>query len=159
MFRKKLLTAVMAHFLPLFVWGAGSTLVLELSNGQKNNYVLQDKPVLTIEGTKLRIKSSVVDTSYERSNVARFYFLSSSGVGINEVPEETLSFSQTSESQLTISNIEDKDRIVVSNLKGLSFNDCISRNGNDAIIELGNCPKGIYIIKIGNKQSIKFFKK
>lgn len=149
-----------ALLLPLGILAASSTLVVELKDGKQAYFILSEKPVLTTFGSRMNIESETVKTSYERSDVLRMYFADES-VGINDIEKEenNVVFTQTEPNRLTISNLSEKDRIILSNLAGRLYNDCVSRHGKDAIVDLGSCPKGIYVIKIGNKQTIKITKK
>ena len=130
-----------ALLLPLSALAAETTLVVELTTGQTANYVLQDKPVLTIEGTLLRIKTESVQTDYERSQVKRFYF-TGDHTGLKETLKDALVYKQT-----------DADHLEIS---GLSQ---ISHSGNTAIVSLSGQQRGVYLIRVGKSQTIKFVKK
>ena len=151
------LLALIAIFLPQSHLRAGSVLVMELTTGQTEKFVLQDKPELTMTGTKVTIKSLTLQTSYERSNVSKFYFVDATA--IKEIRENTVTYRQTAQNQLTVSGLTAQDVIIVSSLAGHVISDCVERTDDEAIIELNGCPKGIYIIKIGHKQTIKIAKK
>ena len=151
---------LVSTLLPTGTLAANSTLVVELKDGKQAYFILSEKPVLTTSGSQMRIESESVEISYERSDVLRMYFADESvGVDDIETDEDNVVFTQTGTNRLAISNLSEKDRIIVSNLAGRLYNDCVSRNGTDAIVDLDGCPKGVYIIKIGNKQTIKMTKK
>lgn len=151
---------LVSTLLPAGTLAAGSTLVVELKEGKQAYFILSEKPVLTTFGSQMRIESESVEISYERSDVLRMYFADGSvGVDDIEINESNVVFTQTETYRLAISNLSEKDRIIVSNLAGRLYNDCVSRNDTDAIIDLEGCPKGVYIIKVGNKQTIKMTKK
>ena len=151
---------LVSTLLPAGTLAAGSTLVVELKEGKQAYFILSEKPVLTIFGSQMRIESESVEISYERSDVLRMYFADGSvGVDDIETNESNVVFTQTETYRLAISNLSEKDRIIVSNLAGRLYNDCVSRNDTDAIVDLEGCPKGVYIIKVGNKQTIKMTKK
>lgn len=149
-----------ALLLPLGIFAANSTLVVELKNGKHAYFILSEKPILTPHGSMVKIESENVMASYERSDVMRMYFADES-VGVDDIEKErnSIVFTQTEPYRLTISNLSEKDEIIVSNLAGRLYSGCVSRHGTDAIVDLGSCPKGVYIIKIGNKQTIKMTKK
>lgn len=112
-----------------------------------------------MSGTMLNIKSSTLEMSFERSNVAKFYFVNGP-TAIKEIGEKaSVTYRQSAPNQLTVFGLTVQDGIVVCNLAGHVFNDCVERNGEEAIIDLNRCPQGIYIIKIGKKQTIKMIKK
>ena len=154
------LLVLAAQLLPINISATGSTLVVELNNGEMAYFILSDKPVITPHGSQVEIESKSVKTSYERTDVVKLYFTDESA-GINDVEKDdkNVVFSQTEPNRLAIYNLSEKDRIIVSNLGGRMYNDCVSQNSSKAIVDLENCPKGVYIIKIGNKQTIKMTKK
>lgn len=155
-----ILLMLVSTLLPAGTLAAGSTLVVELKEGKQAYFILSEKPVLTTFGSQMRIESESVEISYERSDVLRMYFADGSvGVDDIETNESNVVFTQTETYRLAISNLSEKDRIIVSNLAGMLYNDCVSRNDTDAIVDLEGCPKGVYIIKVGNKQTIKMTKK
>lgn len=141
----------------LGIHAAETSLVVELTNGQKVYYKLIEKPVLTMSDSKIRIESNMVETGYERSNVTRFYF-TNEDTGIKGVTMESFMFTQTADDEFIISNVG-SERIIVSNLSGHIYTNCVKKSGSDAVVSLRGCTKGVYIIKIGNLQSIKITKK
>ena len=141
--------------------GERNTLVLEMKDGQDYRFSLKEKPVLTMPGGKVKIETSEVTASYDLQNVVRFYFTSdgSGDTAIREITNEQVGFTQTTDNRLIISNLSEKDRVIVCGLNGQLYNHCISHRGRDAEVNLNSCPKGLYIIKIGKNQSIKIAKK
>ena len=146
-----------ALLLPLSALAAETTLVVELTTGQTANYVLQDKPVLTIEGTLLRIKTESVQTDYERSQVKRFYF-TGDHTGLKETLKDALVYKQTDADHLEISGLSQSDRITVCDMAGRQCGS-ISRSGDTATISLSGQQKGVYLVRVGKSQTIKIVKK
>lgn len=154
---KKIISMCAAVLLSLSASAAETTLVVELVNGQQAYYKLQEKPVLTMSGTKVRIESNMVEVGYERSNVKKFYF-TNEDTAIKDVKMDDVVFTQTSDDEMVISNVG-KEYVVVCDVAGHIISDCVSKNGDSVTISLGNSKKGVYIIKVGNKQTIKITKK
>lgn len=154
----KYLLAAVVLVIPLGSILASSTLVVQLKSGATETFSLFDKPELTMVGSRMNVKSASVETSYERSDIKSFYFVNS-GTGIEETVEEKVSFKQIATNQFQISGLSDKDRIVVSNLTGQTFGHVVSKDGPDAFVDLDGCPQGVYVIKIGKKQTVKIIKK
>lgn len=149
---------LLAAMLPLAGIHAGSVLVVELNGGSTERFALQDKPELTMSDTKLVVKSTAVEKSYERSAVRSFYF-EDSGTGIEELKDNTISYRQTGVNLFQISGLSIDERVAVSSLSGQLFNQAVSQNESEALVDLSECPKGVYIIKIGKKQTIKITKR
>lgn len=143
--------------LPLSALAAETTLVVELTTGQTASYVLQDKPVLTMEGTLLKITTETVQTNYERSLVKRFYF-TGDFTDVKEALKETLVYKQTDADHLEISGLSQGDRITICDMAGRQCGS-ISRTGNTAVVSLSGQQRGVYLIRVGKSQTIKFVKK
>ena len=146
-----------ALLLPLSVLAAETTLIVELTTGQTASYVLQDKPVLTMEGTLLKITTETVQTNYERSLVKRFYF-TGDFTDVKEALKETLVYKQTDADHLEISGLSQGDRITICDMAGRQCGS-ISRTGNTAVVSLSGQQRGVYLIRVGKSQTIKFVKK
>ncbi len=146
-----------ALLLPLSALAAETTLVVELTTGQTASYVLQDKPVLTIEGTLLKIKTETVQTDYERSQVKRFYF-TGDHTGLKETLKDALVYKQTDADHLEINGLSQGDRIMVCDMAGRQCGS-ISRSGDTATISLSGQQKGVYLVRVGKSQTIKIVKK
>lgn len=155
----RLLIMLAAITMPLLKLYAGSVLVVELNTGMVERFALLDKPELTISGTKLVVKSTVLEESYERSDVKSFYF-ENKGTGIEQVREDSsISIHQTGNDQFLITGISNQDKIVVCNHLGQTFEQFVSRDGGTAVINLSTSYRGVYIIKIGKNKTIKINKR
>lgn len=155
--RKFIRILLAAMLLPMTTMAANTTLVVELANGQTANYLLQDKPVLTMEGSRLNIKSEVVETGYERNQVKRFYFTGES-TGVKEVSKGAMVYKQTDADHLEISGLSQSERIAIYNTSGVQVGS-VSRDSDKAIVSLSGLQRGIYLVKIGKSQTIKFIRK
>ena len=156
--RKIIRILLVALLLPMTARAANTTLVVELTNGQTANYLLQDKPVLTMEGTRLNIKTETVQTDYERSLVKQFYFTDGS-TGVKEVLKNALVvYKQTDADHLEISGLSQNERIAIYNTSGVQVGS-VSRDSDKAVISLSGLERGIYLVKIGKSQTIKFLRK
>ena len=155
--RKFIRFILAALLLPMTAMAANTTLVVELTNGQTANYLLQDKPVLTMEGSQLTIKTGTVQTSYERSLVKCFFFTGESS-GVKEMLKGTLVYKQTDADHLEISGLSQSDRIAIYNTSGVQVGS-VSRDSDKAVVSLSGLQRGIYLVKIGERQTIKFVRK
>lgn len=155
--RKFIRILLAALLLPMSTMATNTALVVELTDGQTINYLLLEKPVLTMDGTRLNIKSEVVETGYERSLVKRFYFTGES-TGVKEVSKGALVYKQTDADHLEISGLSQSDRIAIYNAAGVQVGS-ISRDSDKAVVSLSGLQRGIYLVKIGKNQTIKFVRK
>ena len=149
---------MVALLLPTSLSRAGTVLVVELKNGSTDGFALQQKPELSMNGHLLVVKTADVELSYVRSEIEGFYF-TDSGTGIEEKAKPQLTITQTAADRFAIAGLDAADRIQVGSLTGLSADRAVSRSAGSAVVDLGAFPSGMYIIKIGNKQTIKITKK
>ena len=154
--KKQLLLLVMM-LLPMMAMADDTAFVVELTNGQKAEYLLKDKPTLTMEGTQLIISSATVQAGFERSDVIRFYF-STETSGVKEVSKNTLVYRQIDNEQLEIIGLSPDDYVNVYNMSGSPLGN-ITRTTDRAVVNLSGHQKGVYLIQVGNGQTIKFIKK
>lgn len=130
-------------------------LVVNMKNGTVYRFQLADKPVITFDSQYLYISSSEFSTQYE--NVERAYFLENTTTAVKTVNDEldpkfVLNF--TDGHTVTINGCTMADRLAVYTVNGMNVNADVERTANSMVIDLGNNPKGIYIIRI-NSQSFK----
>lgn len=135
-----------------------SVLYIEL-DGDMNSFCLLDKPVITFDGKMLNITSTLTSVSYERSKVKRFFF-EDVETSITNLHEDEFRFVRSSNDEMQVYGLgEDEKSISVYDAGGRRIPVEVNAGDNTASISLRACPRGIYIIKIGNKQSIKITKK
>ena len=155
----KLKTLLLTTLLfPLCISAVDRALVLELNNGQTAYYFLKEKPVLTMEDQQLSIVTSTVQTNYPRSGVKRFYFTEGNTDGILSSQNEKLLFRQTDANNLEISGLSGKESIMLYDMSGHLLGRFYATN-DKATISLSGHQKGVYLIKVGKSQTIKFIKK
>lgn len=143
--------------LPMTMLATDTSLVVELTNGQTANYLLQDKPTLTVAGTQLKIATATVQASYERAEVKKFYFTTES-TRVNKIVKNALVYRQTDANNLEISGLSGDERITVCDMAGRTMG-TVSQTNGAALISLSGHQSGVYLIKVGNSQTIKFIKK
>ena len=156
--RNKILLLLVAVLFPLSQARAGAVLIIEKKTGQIEEFKLIEEPVLTLEGSRLLVKSNTIETSYNRSEINRFYF-AESATGAKAIEAKSVRFTQTGTNEFQIEDLDGNENIIISNLAGQLFNNCVVKEGAVATISLSNCPFGVYIINIGKKQTIKIIKK
>lgn len=143
--------------LPMVAMADDTAFVVELTNGQKANYLLQDKPTLTMDGTRLIISTTTVQAGYERADVKRFYF-STGTSDVKEVAKKTLVYRQIDNDQLEILGLSSDDHVNVCNMSGSPLGK-ITRTKERAVVNLSGHQKGVYLIQVGSGQTIKIIKK
>lgn len=132
---------------------AEHVLVIELQNGTTQSFVLSKKPVVTFNGTKLYVNSQDASFDEDRSNIKDFHFVLYDAIG--DLEENEIRFVRLG-TNVQIQGLTESDKpICVLDMAGRITSAAINVNGTQAEIVLERLPKGVYIIKLGNKQSIK----
>lgn len=133
---------------------------VELKDGTSNDYLLEDRPQINFDNNDVVFLCKNISTSYNRENVLNFVFLDVNETGIQQLKAGDTRFNYSVEArQVTIEGDLGSAEIKVYSISGQQFNPEISRSSNQVMIYLASLPSGCYIIKIGNKQSIKIIKK
>jgi hypothetical protein len=154
--KKQLLLLVMM-LLPMVAMADETVLVMELNSGETAQYLLLDKPKLTMDGTQIKISTASVQAGFERSEVKRFYF-TKEATSVKEVAKNTLIYHQINNDQLEIIGLSKDDHVNVFNMAGTPTGQ-IARSKEKAVVNLSGHQKGVYLIQVRNGQTIKFIKK
>lgn len=107
---------------------------------------------------QLNITTATVQTNYLRSDVKRFYFVEGNAEGIQTARPGKVLFSQTDADHMELSGLSGKESITLYDMAGHQLSS-VSATGDKAVISLSGHKKGVYLIKVGNSQTIKFLKK
>ena len=136
---------------------AGYKLVVELIGGQRELFVLKERPQAFPKGSKLELVTPTMHTSYERSEILMLHFLDKDG-NLSEVQEmemaSQLLIKQLSARSWSISGLQEHEPVMVYDLQGRLVQKERAQSG-ETVLNLSHLPKGIYIININNKRTIK----
>lgn len=147
----------------VFASNEPSQLVVKLKDNSEKISILANQPVVTFDTEKLYINSS--DFSTEISNVQEFYFKTETTTGIdvvkktdNEDASSPFTFRFVDGRTVYIDGLDNSVRVMVYSLSGAQVNARIDRGNERAVVDFGNQPAGVYIIK-ANNQSFKIIKR
>jgi len=137
---------------------SGNALVLLMNSGKTYTVYLADKPEVSFENTNLVIDSSTMYICVPLSTVTSFSFLDPAGIK-KVLLDDQLKIIRSSNS-VVISPLTDTcNPIRVFDMGGRLVNADIIVSGNTATVSLESLGSGVYVIKIGNQQTIKVTKK
>lgn len=137
----------------------GKALIVETTDGEKTAFVLAQSPVMTFSQNTLGIIIEDETTSFSFDAVKQYYF-ADAATGIDVVKGDVdLKITYQGEDLLVVEGMDEKDRIDVYGANGTRSNVSVSRVGSRAEISLSSLPRGVYIVKIGNKQNFKIHRK
>lgn len=115
-------------------------LIVLLKSGEKIAFVLKDKPQISFNGNQFVIDSTTGSIEYLRSDIEDFHF---------------------EESETNVESIEysGDGNVTIYDINGHMLAKLNNESLNSAKLYLEGYKPGLYIIKIGNKQTIKYLKK
>jgi len=134
-----------------------SILVVQLKSGKYDVYQLDTKPKITYEGSEMVMKSGLVETRYERSQVKNLNF-GDETTGIN--PSRTGEFGFAfSGNEALIEGIGTNGTVRVFGIGGQLIT--TSRASDDGTVRLSfsNLSTGTYVIDINREKTIKIMKR
>jgi len=152
-----LLATLMLFSASLFANIGKSILRVELKDGTKNEYILEERPQIKFAGEKAVFYCNDVVTEYFKDNIERFAFICDE-TGISELNAGDTRISYIGDKVL-IEGVSESNNISVYSLDGKKQQIAISKVGQIIEMSLLNLSKGSYIISLSNKQSFKVLKK
>ena len=152
-----LLATLMLFSASLFANIGKSILRVELKDGTKNEYILEERPQIKFAGEKAVFYCNDVVTEYFKDNIERFAFICDE-TGISELNAGDTRISYIGDKVL-IEGVSESNNISVYSLDGKKQQIAISKVGQIVEMSLLNLSKGSYIISLSNKQSFKVLKK
>lgn len=127
-------------------------LVIELVSGETATFILKEQPKLTFSGGELIIKSGECETSYKVSDLQRYTFKFAESSGITQSADKSQTITQTA-GHIRLDGLSPDTQIKTFSVNGiLVATDAADSNGS-ATISVSNLPKGVYIIKYGDKST------
>ncbi len=152
-----LLATLMLFSASLFANIGKSILRVELKDGTKNEYILEERPQIKFAGEKAVFYCNDVVTEYFKDNIERFAFICDE-TGISELNAGDTRISYIGDKVL-LEGVSESNNISVYSLDGKKQQITISKVGQIIEMSLLNLSKGSYIISLSNKQSFKVLKK
>lgn len=137
----------------------GKCLVVNLKDGSSERFLLADKPYFIMNGEYLNTSKGGTAIVYNRGDIKDFTFedVNSAGIKAAEASGELL-VRQTSDGHIMVSGLSGGDQVRVCSLGGKMLSAVRSDNSGRADIALP-VAKGVYIVNIANKRTLKIQKK
>lgn len=130
-----------------------------LNDGTQNDYIIAERPQISFSDNKVTFTYRNASTEYLKADLQNFVFLDpSTGISQLRIGDTRVSFKEKN-NRIIVEGTDNKDQIQVFSISGIQYDTNVIQTGDGIEIALTDLPKGYYIIKIGNKQSIKISKK
>lgn len=139
---------------------ADNLLVIEMKDASKVTFNLEEKPGIGLYENKLFVNTNNINTFYPIDNIQKIYFSDSNiNTSVNGIEDCILEINFTYKNEiLTIDGLSDVNNINIYDSTGKKYNTYIDYNGDNIHIPFIEMPKGIYIVSIDKKHSIKIIK-
>lgn len=130
-----------------------------LNDGTQNDYIIAERPQISFSDNKVTFTYRNASTEYLKADLQNFVFIDpSTGISQLKMGDTRISFKEES-NRIIVEGADNKDQIQVFSISGIQYNANAVQNEDGIEIALTDLPKGYYIIKIRNKQTIKISKK
>lgn len=136
---------------------AETCLSVVMQTGERQQFILSEKPEVTFDGGNLVIKCSDAETAIPRSDVSLIEFVDFSG-GVADMAGDDMVFSFTDNSTVTVSGRK-VSAVSVVDLRGTVLKQAVADSSGQAVIDVASLASGVYIVVIQNYQSVKILKK
>lgn len=127
-------------------------LVVELTSGETATFILEEKPRLTFTGEELMITSGEYETVYPLASLQRYTFKSVEASGMTQPADNTPTMTQTA-GHMRLDGLDPGTRIKTFSVNGILVASDVADSNGSATISVNNLPKGVYIIKYGDKST------
>ena len=163
--KKKLLLFVFSAFVTLSAWCQKeySTLVVELNDGSRVDYVLSQKPTISMVNNAVCITTgdNGMEVTYPSIEVKRLNLeVYDPAKDIEEIPfpENMLKVKYVDGQRVVISGTLPSDCISIYNLNGQKLPDHVETVEGETSVNIASLPQGIYMIRVSDKQTFKILK-
>ena len=137
-------------------------LVVRLSEGTENAYILSEEPVVTFQEDKM-IVTGIIEVAYFRSEISKFYFedidpddprIMKSPTRVDNVEKDNVVFRYVDGENILIRGLKENTVVTVSYIDGVLIYTKRSDSTGNISISLKNKKSGVYVISF-NGRSIK----
>lgn len=128
-----------------------NTLIVLTKNNVLHEFVLADKPMVTFEGTQLKVtcEKASASATFNLSDVIRFTYDRKDATGIDEMTVKPAEVSME-EGVLVISQMKANSTVNVFAMDGKLVSQLTAQRAGTYRLSLSSLPAGVYIVKADN---------
>lgn len=128
-----------------------NTLIVLTKNNVLHEFVLADKPMVTFEGTQLKVtcEKASASATFNLSDVIRFTYDGKDATGIDEMTVKPAEVSME-EGVLVISQMKANSTVNVFAMDGKLVRQLTAQRAGTYRLSLSSLPTGVYIVKADN---------
>lgn len=137
-------------------------LIVRLSEGTENAYILSEEPIVTIQEDKM-IVTGIIEVVYFRSEISKFYFddidpddprIMKSPTGVDSAEKGNVEFRYVDGENILIRGLNENTIVTVTSIDGVFISSQRSDSTGNVSISLKNRKSGVYVISFEGR-SIK----
>ena len=138
--------------------GDYNVLVIQFADGTTQSYVLEERPNVTFDATKLYVRSKYVDDVHEYQNVKKFVFETHDLTGIKNVQKDECRLTFIGGNMATVSGLPAGLSAMLCDTAGRNVLKAKADAAGSVTFNLQSLPTGAYIIALSNGKSFKILK-
>lgn len=129
-------------------------LIVRLSEGTENAYILSEEPIVTIQEDKM-IVTGIIEVAYFRSEISKFYFedidpddprIMKNPTGVDNVEKNNVEFRYVDGENILIRGLNENTIVTVTSIDGVLISSQRSDSTGNVSISLKNRKSGVYVI-------------
>lgn len=154
---KKFFSALVALLLGIMTLNAAAThLTVELKAGNKYNFLLADKPVITFSNGELVVNGNA-ETSYSIDGVKNFHFTEGENTAAETISAGDIRIVSIDNATIQVQNLDASSLVTLVNVYGQVLTSVNADSEGVATVKLPEA-KGVYVLTAA-KKSLKVIRK
>ena len=138
--------------------GDYNVLVIQFADGTTQSYVLEERPKVTFDATKIYVRSKYVDDVHEYQNVKKFVFETHDLSGIKNVKKDECRLTLIGGTTATVLGLPANLTATLCDTAGRNVLKAKADVAGSVTFNLQGLPAGAYIIALSNGKSFKILK-
>lgn len=138
--------------------GDYNVLVIQFADGTSQSYVLEERPNVTFDATKLYVRSKYVDDVHEYKNVKKFVFETHDLSGIKNIQKDECRLTFIGGNMATVNGLPAGLSATLCDTAGRNVMKAKADATGTVNFQLQGLPAGTYIIALSNGKSFKILK-
>ena len=134
-------------------------LTIVFHDGNKQSYVLIDRPKVTFDAKTLYVTGTDISDNYQIGDVDKFVFDKGNPTDIRAVDENELRLSFTDGSTVSLEGVEPGTKVGLYDVAGAKLSTKAASANGRAIVNLADKRPGVYVISVGNSRTFKVTKR
>ena len=153
---KRLITTLSLTCLALGIHAEVKYMTIEMKNGSKISFLLNDNPVITYQSESLVVNNDAKNT-YSFEDVKNYHFTEMDESGVDNLPANDLRIVWVDDETIGVQNALPNSTIAITAINGVVISQTKTDADGKSTVRMPN-KTGVYVISAG-KQSFKIIRK